>query len=184
MQSNPNHLIFKHCPKCGNNELLPASVKSFRCPACDFVFYLNPAAAVAGLVMNADGELLVVTRNRDPAKGTWDLPGGFLDPGETYEQGLRRELREELNLDIFALRYFCSAPNEYDYGGVVYSTVDVAFSCETSLSSTPQADMDEIISARFLPFSEIKVENFGLSSIRMIVAEFYNKINMLKFSWR
>ena len=56
--------------------------------------------------MNADGELLVVTRNRDPAKGTWDLPGGFLDPGETYEQGLRRELREELNLDIFALRYF------------------------------------------------------------------------------
>jgi NADH pyrophosphatase NudC (nudix superfamily) len=175
MQNNPNDPLFKHCPKCGRKKLMPASVKSFRCPACDFVFYINPAAAVAGLVLNADRELLAVMRNHDPAKGTWDLPGGFIDPGETYEEGLRRELREELNLDIIAVRYFCSAPNEYVYGSVVYSTVDVAFICEINTSSTLRIDMDEIASAKFLPLSEIKVENFGLSSIRMIVAKYLSQ---------
>ena len=172
MQTSANHSPFNYCPKCSHGGLAPDSVKSFRCPTCDFVFYLNPAAAVAGLVVNADGDLLVVVRNHEPAKGTWDLPGGFLEPGETCEQGLRREIREELNLDIVAFRYFCSAPNEYVYGDVVYATVDTAFICEIGPSQTPRADLDEIVSATFLPRSEIRVENFGLPSIRMIVSEF------------
>jgi NAD+ diphosphatase len=167
-----NDSNFKHCPRCGSNGLVSDSIKSFRCPACDFVFYLNPAAAVAGLVVNADAGLLVVVRNHAPAKGTWDLPGGFLDSGETCEEGLRRELREELNLEIVSARYFCSAPNEYAYGGVVYATVDAAFICEIDPAQAIQADADEIASAGFLPFSEIKVEKFGLPSIRTIVSEF------------
>ncbi len=172
MPTNHNHSPFEYCPRCGTKALAPDSIKSFRCPACDFVFFLNPAAAVAGLVVNPDGDLLVVVRNRAPAKGTWDLPGGFLDPGETYEQGLRRELREELNLDIVDLRYFCSAPNEYAYGGVVYATTDAAFICDVGTSGTIQADMEEIASATFLSLSEIKVEHFGLPSIRRIVSNF------------
>ena len=172
MQYNPNHSQFRYCPKCGSNQLSPDSAKSFRCAACNFVFYLNPAAAVAGLVVNANGDLLVVGRNHDPAKGTWDLPGGFLDPGESYEQGLRREIREELSLDIIALRYLFSSPNQYTYGGVVYSTVDAAFVCEIDPAETPQADMAEIIFATFIPLSKIKVERFGLPSIRVIVNEY------------
>ena len=171
----------KYCPRCGKNGLAPDSVKSFRCPACDFLFYLNPAAAVAGLIVNTDGDLLVVVRNHDPSKGTWDLPGGFLEPGETCEQGLRRELHEELNLDIVALRYFCSAPNEYAYGDVVYATVDAAFICDVNPAQTFQADMDEIVFAKFLPLSEIKVENFGLPSIRRIVTEFLRQYHHESF---
>jgi NAD+ diphosphatase len=170
---NDSH--FKHCPRCGNNGLVSDFIKSFRCPACDFVFYLNPAAAVAGLVVNADAELLVVVRNHAPAKGTWDLPGGFLDPGETCEEGLRRELNEELNLEIVSSRYFCSAPNEYAYGGVVYPTVDAAFICEIDPTQAIETDADEIASAGFLPLSEIKVAKFGLPSIRTIVSDFLRR---------
>ena len=140
MQTSANHSPFNHCPKCSHGGLAPDSVKSFRCPTCDFVFYLNPAAAVAGLVVNADGDLLVVVRNHEPAKGTWDLPGGFLEPGETCEQGLRREIREELK------RVFSDVIPVQDGGIDLEKAVDLARSLarpgDTVLLSPMTASFD------------------------------------------
>lgn len=44
-----------------------------------FVYYFNPSSAVACFIKNAKGELLLVRRGKEPAKGTLDLPGGFVD---------------------------------------------------------------------------------------------------------
>ncbi|HSX43155.1 MAG TPA: NUDIX hydrolase [Candidatus Saccharimonadales bacterium] len=55
---------------------------------------------IKGLVRNKDGKILLL---KTPAWGGspeyWDLPGGRMDPGETFEQTLRRELREEISVD-------------------------------------------------------------------------------------
>ncbi|MHC5060247.1 MAG: NUDIX hydrolase [Planctomycetota bacterium] len=114
---NPNAKLFQYCPRCGGDKLAAATVKSFECPDCGFGFFLNTAAAVGALITDGQGRLLVTVRKAEPAKGTWDLPGGFTDPGESVEETVRREIKEELGLDIISMRYFCSFPNIYEFGG-------------------------------------------------------------------
>ena len=74
---------FKYCPKCGSVHFEINNEKSKRCADCEFVYYFNPSAATVALIMNERNELLVCRRAKDPAKGTLDLPGGFIDMAET-----------------------------------------------------------------------------------------------------
>ena len=168
---NPNSEQFKFCPKCGGLGLIADSVKSFRCEQCKFTFYLNTAAAAAALICNTTGDLLVVERKNDPAKGTWDLPGGFSDPEETAEDCLKREVMEELNLTVTSSTYVCSAPNTYEYQGVCYSTMDLAYVCEVESLLEICAD-DDVSNYFFIPIPELEVKRFGLQSIRCIVSLF------------
>lgn len=59
-------------------------------------------AASVALVREKD--ILLIARNRPPSEGLWTFPGGRLEPGETPEQCATRELKEEMGLDVFALR--------------------------------------------------------------------------------
>ena len=94
---------FHYCPACGSTEFEPSTEKSKRCRHCGFEYFLNPSAANAAFIVNGRGELLVITRKNDPAKGTLDLPGGFYDLGENAEEGLAREVREETGLVVTAV---------------------------------------------------------------------------------
>ena len=123
-----NHDIFKYCPRCAGSARLEDERKVV-CGACGFGLYLNTAAAVAGLIFDEEGRLLVARRSRDPQKGLLDLPGGFADYGEDAESALRREMREELGTDVENIKYFRSIPNVYRYGGVLYHTLDLFFTC-------------------------------------------------------
>ena len=58
--------------------------------------------AVACFIRNSKGELLLVRRAKEPAKGTLDLPGGFVDMYESAEDAAHREVKEETGLDIAA----------------------------------------------------------------------------------
>ena len=81
---------FKYCPKCGSIHFEINNEKSKRCADCGFVYYFNPSAATVALIMNEQNELLVCRRAKDPAKGTLDLPGGFIDMAETGEEVLKK----------------------------------------------------------------------------------------------
>jgi len=81
--------------------------------------YLNCAAAAIALIFSPANNLLVTRRKYDPAKGMLDFPGGFADPGETIEECLIREVKEELNLDMEKLTYICSYPNTYQFKKVI-----------------------------------------------------------------
>ena len=100
---------FKFCPCCGGR-FVENDFKSKRCEACGFVLYLNPAASTAAFIVD-DGKLLVVERAKEPAKGTLDLPGGFVDCYETAEQGIEREVLEELGLAVKSKKYIFSNSN-------------------------------------------------------------------------
>jgi mutator protein MutT len=55
------------------------------------------AAGVDAIIRNADGHVLITRRSDD---GTWDLPGGAVEPGETPAESVRREVHEETGLDV------------------------------------------------------------------------------------
>ena len=106
---------FQFCPVCGAKAFVEHNEKAKKCMACGFVYYFNPSSAVACFIKNAKGELLLVRRGKEPAKGTLDLPGGFVDMFESGEEAARREVREETGLHIqncrylFSAAFFCSA---------------------------------------------------------------------------
>jgi ADP-ribose pyrophosphatase YjhB (NUDIX family) len=118
---------FQFCPKCGAPRRDFAGGSPFHCPACGFHYYFNPAVAVGGFVLGTDGRLLFIRRAKDPAKGKLAVPGGFVDISETAEEALRREVREEVNVELGAFEYVCSHPNSYHYRDVTYPVLDLFF---------------------------------------------------------
>ena len=92
------------------------------CLDCGWVYYQNPVAAVVAVMMFKQ-QLLLLRRAEDPGRGLLDLPGGFVDFGETAEEAFRRELNEGLIIESVDLSYFTSAPNQYHYLEVPYQTL-------------------------------------------------------------
>jgi ADP-ribose pyrophosphatase YjhB (NUDIX family) len=75
------------------------------CTRCGHVVYVNPYPA-ACLVLVRDAQVLLTLRSIEPHSGEWCLPGGFLEWGESPEEGARRELLEETGLSAGRLDIF------------------------------------------------------------------------------
>lgn len=163
--------VLRFCPRCSSGRFVFQDQKCFLCEECGFRFFINAAAAVVALIEDPQGRLLFVKRAGEPRKGTLDLPGGFVDTGETAEQALSREIHEELNLRIDRSTYFCSFPNTYLYGGIVYFTLDLAFVCEVGDISRIRAG-DDADGYVFLAPEAVRIEDIGLDSIKEITARF------------
>jgi NAD+ diphosphatase len=123
-----NKDVLKFCPRCSGPAVL-ADSRKIVCAGCGFQFYINNAAAVAALLFDGDDRLMTVRRNEDPQAGLLDLPGGFVEFGETAEEALARELREELGITVRDINYYRSIPNKYLFGGVLYHTLDIFLKC-------------------------------------------------------
>lgn len=156
---------FRYCPKCGCDRFVEHNGKSKHCDACGFTYYFNPSAATVALILNERDELLVARRAKEPAMGTLDLPGGFIDMYETAEQGVAREVAEETGLQVTETRYLFSLPNLYMYSGFCVHTMDLFFRCTVEDTTRYQA-MDDAAALSFIPLSEVRPELFGLTSIR------------------
>jgi len=166
--NNPNIHLFRYCPHCGRKNLAVSDEKSFLCGSCNFKFYLNTAAAGIALIFNKNDEILITKRKYNPAKGLLDFPGGFVDPGESIDKCLIREVKEELNLDISSLDYFCSVPNTYTYKEVTYSITDFAFICGVN-DFRPIKARDDISKFYFIKPAKLDKNRFGLDSPKIII---------------
>jgi ADP-ribose pyrophosphatase YjhB (NUDIX family) len=88
-----NELAFSRRVPTGDS--LPRDI----CNSCGFIHYDNPKIVVGSVVTSGD-RFLLCRRAIEPRKGFWTLPAGFMEHGETVEDGARREAREEANADI------------------------------------------------------------------------------------
>lgn len=120
---------FRFCPRCATGSAHVGNIP-FRCNVCGLTLYFGPVGAVGALVVNENNEVLLVRRARDPGKGMFGLPGGFIDRDETAEDALIREVREETQLEIRDIRLTLTYPNHYQYGGITVPVLDLFFECQ------------------------------------------------------
>lgn len=163
--------IFRFCPSCGKTNQNVGS-NPFQCVDCDFVYYFNPVIAVAGVVTDNEGQVLLLRRGRDPGRGKLGLPGGFVDPGESTEDALVREVKEETNLDVQRLDYIKSFPNTYTYRDVTYVVTDVFYACEVKSLDSLQLQASEIDGHMFCHPGETELSEMAFESNRKAVEMF------------
>ena len=93
----------KFCSDCGSKleKRIPEgdNLKRDCCTKCDLIHYSNPKVIV-GTVPIKDNKVLLCKRAIQPRYGLWTLPAGFLENGETIEEGAFRETKEETNTEV------------------------------------------------------------------------------------
>jgi NAD+ diphosphatase len=103
----------RHCPACGAGTS-PATALSRQCPACGLLLFPQIAPAVLALVRKEDSILLV--RAHSFTGPHYGLVAGFLEPGESLEECVQREVMEETGLAVSGITYFGSQPWPYPSG--------------------------------------------------------------------
>ncbi|MCD6051178.1 MAG: hypothetical protein K0Q55_2581 [Verrucomicrobia bacterium] len=136
--------LVKHCPRCGHPSGVKAAIP-FVCANCHLKLYFNTAVSASAFILNERGEILFIRRAKEPGKGMLATIGGFIDAGETAENALRREILEEVHLEISEIEFLVSHPNSYTYAEVTYPVLDLFFLCRISSDAQAQAG-DDVLS--------------------------------------
>jgi 8-oxo-dGTP diphosphatase len=129
-------------------------------------FPRHPIVGVGGVVIHRD-RVLLVRRGREPMKGEWSIPGGALELGETLQDAVRRELREETGLDVEPTRILLVLDRILKYGRrVKYHYVIVDFACRLKGGRlTPASD---VLDARWVPRKELPCYHLTDKALRLI----------------
>lgn len=152
----------RYCMACGAH-LRAGRDQGFarwRCLRCGWIFYGNPVPATVAVVVGPRGVLLC-RRTAAPFKGCWDSPGGFLEAGESPEQGLRRELREELGARIRRAGFLGFVLDRYGPRG--FPVLGLVYEVRVSGRISARSDVSEV---RWFPRRKIPWRRIGFASIR------------------
>jgi 8-oxo-dGTP diphosphatase len=97
---NPSLEDVRHCPRCGSAAVEVRFPRSIHCATCGYAAFYNPKPVACAIVRDAQDRVVLARRGFEPGAGRWSMPGGFVDLGESVEDAVRRELREELALEV------------------------------------------------------------------------------------
>jgi len=105
-----------YCTACGGKLETIFEGKAYRlkCTSCNTIIYQNPAVGVAAIILDEENRLLLGKRSRGQYRGLWCIPCGYLEYHEDVYEAVKREIKEETNLDIEVERVFNVKSNSHD----------------------------------------------------------------------
>jgi NAD+ diphosphatase len=115
-------LTHQFCGRCATPTELSASERARTCPSCGLVSYPRLAPAVMALVRRQ--RKLLLARSPHFLEGMFSALAGFVEPGESLEETLHREVREEVGVVITNIRYFSSQPWPFPHSLMIAFTAD------------------------------------------------------------
>lgn len=130
----------RFCGRCATPTERSASERSVKCPACGLVAF--PRIAPAVIVLVRRGEEALLARGARFPLPFYSTLAGFVEVGETLEDTVAREIREEVGVEVRSPRYFGSQPWPFPHSLMVGFTVDWA-------SGEIRCDPAEIVDARW-----------------------------------
>ena len=112
----------QYCGACATPTKLKSNERARECPGCGLVSYPRLAPAVMALVRR--GHQLLLARSPHFPPGMYSALAGFVDPGESLEQTIVREVQEEVGLRVTNARYFASQPWPFPHSLMIAFTAD------------------------------------------------------------
>ena len=157
----------QYCGRC--KEVLEKDIKErmLRCKICDNMVYprLNPAVIVGVTHKNR----IVLSRYKGQPKNTYALVAGFIEFGESLEEGVKREVLEEVGLHVTNIRYYKSQPWPFT------SSLLMGFYCDVINGEEEIVlDADELSLAQWFEREEIPVEFNNISLTNEMIVAFKN----------
>lgn len=140
--------VNRFCGRCGaamQPHVNPAE-RAFVCPSCGYTAYPKLSPAVIALVTK--GDKILLQRNSHYRMANWSLVAGFVDPGENFEEAIRREIREEASLEVTDVRYVRSQTWPFP------SNIMVGFRAEYA-SGELKPDGDEVLASGWFGRGEL-----------------------------
>ena len=155
--------MYHFCPHCASPQI-QRTHRQYLCTLCKFVWYIDPAPCNAVIIHNQKNEIVLVKRKYSPKRGEWDLPGGFIEPGETAEESVKREIKEEINAEIRTLQYFASAADTYQYKGIIKYTFGVIYTA--TITSPILIANDDVSVAEWVPKEKVLERKIAFQSVK------------------
>ncbi len=114
----------RFCGRCGTPTRTKADERAKECPKCGYVAYPRVSPAMMALVTR--GREILLARSHRFVNGVYSALAGFVEPGETIEDCVRREVREEVGLEIDDITYFASQSWAFPHSLMIAYTAEYA----------------------------------------------------------
>ena len=145
----------RFCGRCAHELVHDAKERMLRCPSCgNLVFPKIAPAVIIGLV---DGDRIMMTKYADREYKRYALIAGFTEIGETAEETVRREVMEEVGLEVKNIRYYKSQPWGFD------QNLLMGFFCDLAKEAPIRLEEDELCLAEWVDYHDIPDDEEGLS---------------------
>ena len=152
------------CGRCGHKTEHDHKERMMRCPACGNMIY--PRISPAAIIAVTDGDRLVLSKYAGRAYTRFALIAGFLEIGETAEEGVAREVMEEVGLKVKNIRYYKSQP----WG--IAGNLLLGFYCDLDGDDTISIDENELSMAGWYNRHELPAKDDGISLTREMIRVF------------
>lgn len=125
----------------------------------------SPVIRVVGAIVERDGAVFVARRNADrSAGGLWEFPGGKVEPGESPEEALRRELQEELDVEVTVGPFVDRSLSDVGTARIELSCYAAQFECDDPTSSSDHDAM------QWVPLTELSSLQWAPGDVPLLEA--------------
>jgi NAD+ diphosphatase len=156
----------RYCGRCGAPTVDAPGERAKRCPECGLLNYPRLSPAVITRV-ERDGEILLA-RGRQFLNGMYSVLAGFVEPGESLEEAVQREIMEEVGIEVRDVRYFGSQPWPFP------NSLMIGFTARHSAGEI-QIDEREIADARWFRPDALPRIPQKLSIARQLIDDYLAK---------
>lgn len=166
-----------YCRRCGTELVFQPKEHVFKCSNGHDVFR-NPAPGANVFIYDEMGRVLIGERAVDPGMGMLDVPGGFSEIGETLEDTIHREIKEETGLPPEAYEitgYLGSGVDGYEYKGETFDILCMVFMVRLHAGYVISAH-DDFKNARFVGADQLIPEEFYSITLRHLIPELQQKL--------
>ena len=157
---------FNFCTNCGKDVWILKSDREFVCEACGFRHFITPIPAAVALILDAQDRVLVIRRAHEPGFGLLGLPGGVIEPEETGEMAVAREVHEEVGIDLpaSAFTYYLALNNRYPFQGYAWPTLDLCYMARVSDFNNIVLQASEVSEFMVYPLDEVPLDEFAFAT--------------------